>query len=201
MKSSPLFVCLFIFISCNDKKDDPAQNNVPEALQDNNKKSSIVSYSKRGRGDLVDELYKEKLESTPGLLAIDKLYHNLGENKLDSLEEFNNYSQKNDEYYKSTDLHLKRIKDSLLKKEIETILTNSINQFNARSGRLSALKEALVRAEVSTDDRYEVVKLLVTLRMMELYQDNLPSSKPIESVIGSYNDLNKKLDSVINKNK
>jgi hypothetical protein len=36
---------------------------------------------------------------------------------------------------------------------------------------------------------------------MESYQDNLPSSKPIETMIDDFNSLNKKLDSVINKNK
>jgi len=36
---------------------------------------------------------------------------------------------------------------------------------------------------------------------MSLKQDNLPSSKPIETMIGNFNDLNKKPDSVINKNK
>lgn len=201
MKCCLLFVCLLTFISCNDKKNDPPQNNVPEALQDNNKKPGIVSYSKRGRGDLVDELYKEKLESTPELLAIDRLYHNLSEKKPDSLEEFNNYSQKNDEYYKSADFHLKGIKDSLLKKEIEIIFKNSLNRFNAKSARLAALKDALIRAELSADDRYVAMKLLITLNMIETYQGNLPSSKPIESVIDSYNNLHKKMDSVISKNK
>lgn len=201
MKCSLLFVCLLIFISCNDNKNDPPQNNVPEALQDNSKRPGIISYSKRGREDLVDELYKEKLESAPALLAIDNLYRSLSENKLDSLEEFNNFDQKNDEYYKSADFHLKGIKDSLLKKEIEIILTSSLNLFNAKSGRLSALKDALIRAELSADDRYITMKLLITLNMIESYQNNLPSSKPIESVIGSYNELHRKMDSVISKNK
>lgn len=203
MKRSLLFVCLLIFISCNDKKNDQQQNNVPEALQDNSK-SGISLVSKRSYDDsrdLVDELYKEKLEKTPVLLSIDKLYKDLKENKPDSLEAFDSHVQKNDQYYKSANFRLRRIRDSLLRKEIETILSNSMNRFTARTSRLTEFKDALNRAELSAHDRYEVVKLLVTLRMMELYQDNLPSSKPIESVIGNYNDLNKKMDSVISKNK
>lgn len=201
MKRILLFVCILVLTSCNNKKNDQPQNNVPEVLQDNNKQSAVVSYSKRGREDLVDELYKEKLDKTPGLLAIDKLYRVLKEDKIDSLEEFNYYDQKNNEYYKTADFHLKSIQDSFLKKEIETILANSINRFHVKSGRLDALRNALSRSEVSADDRYEAVKLLITLRMMELYQDNLPSSKPIESIVASYNDLNRKLDSTINRNK
>ena len=204
MKRSLLFVCLLIFISCNDKKNDQQQNNVPEALQDDNKTSGVSLVSKHSYDDsrdLVDELYKEKLEKTPALLTIDKLHKELKENKPDSLDVFDNYVQKNDQYYKSADFRLRRILDSLLRKEIENILSNSINQFTAKTGRLTALKDALSRAELSADDRYEAVKVLVTLRMMALYQDNLPSSKPIESMLGSYNDLNKKMDSVISKNK
>lgn len=201
MKRSLLFVCILIFTSCNDKKNDQPQNNVPEVLQDDNKKTAIVSYSKRGREDLVDELYKEKLDKTPGLLVIDKLYSRLKEDKIDSLEEFNNYDQKNNEYYETADFHVKRIQDSFLKKEIETILLNSLNRFNVKSGRLDALRNALSRAGVSADDRYVAAKLLITLHMIEAYQDNLPSSKPIESILSSYNDLNRKLDSVINRNR
>lgn len=204
MIRSLLFISLLIIVSCNDKNKGQPQHSVPEALQDDNKKSGIELVSKRGYDDsrdLVEELYKEKLEKTPALLSIDKLYKDLKDSKPDSLEESDNYVQKNNEYYESTDSHLERIKDSLLKKEIGTVLANSIAGFNAKSGRLAALKDALNRADASADDRYIAMKLLITLNMIELYQDNLPSSKPIESLIASFNQLNKKLDSVIYQNK
>lgn len=204
MKRILLCVCILIFTSCSDQTAEPPQNNVPEALQDDNKKSGILSLSKRSYGDsrdLVEELYKEKLEKTPALLSIDQLYNDLKDNKPDSLEAFDSYLQKNDQYYKSAGLRLRSIQDSFLRKEIETILSNSKNSLTTRAARLASLKDALRRAEVSADDRFEAVKLLVTLRMMELYQENLPSAKPIEMMIGGFNDLNKKLDSVISKNK
>lgn len=200
MKKILPFICFFVFISCNSKNAGQQHDNVPEALQDKEEKSNITRYSK-GRGDMIDELYEEKLEKMPALLAIDKLYKELKENKLDLPGDVNSFDQKNDQYYESANLRLRRIHDSLLRKEIETALTNSSDRFKVKTARLTALNDALSRAEVSADDRYEGVKLLITLRMIELYQNNLPSSKPIESMIGSFNELNKRLDSVINKHK
>jgi hypothetical protein len=44
--------------------------------------------------------------------------------------------------------------------------------------------------------------ILISLGMMKEYQEkNMPSPKPIESVIGNYNRLIQKMDSVISKNK
>jgi len=200
MKKIFFSICLLIFLSCGNKKKNQQQNNVPEALQDN-KKSSLLRISKRGPGDLVDELYKEKLEKDEELLTIDRLYQALKENKTDSLEKFLDYDNKNRMYYKSADLHLKQIEDSLLKKEIETVLINSINKFHVKSGRLTAFENALNNAAVSANDRYTAIKLFISLGMMESYQDDLPSSKPIETMIDNFNSLNKKLDSVISKNK
>ena len=191
---------LVIFISCNSKRTNPQQNNIPEALQDN-KKSSMAIFSKRGWDDLVEELYNEKLQKDPELNKIDKLYKELRENKADSLGEFDKYEEKNNSYYSSADQHLKEIQDSSSKKEIETILLNSKNSYKQKLNYLRSLEESLNLASVNSSDRYNAVKLLISLSMIGSYQDAIPSSKAIESVISSYNKINTKLDSVIKKNK
>ncbi|HEV8272211.1 MAG TPA: hypothetical protein VGQ04_12960 [Chitinophagaceae bacterium] len=49
MKKILFSICLLAFISCSPKKENSQeqQNNVPQALQDE-KKSSVISISKRG---------------------------------------------------------------------------------------------------------------------------------------------------------
>ena len=204
--AKPLFMksiyilLLAIFISCNSERTDPQQNNIPEALQDN-KQSSKAIFSKRGWDDLVEELYNEKLQKDHELNKIDKLYKELRETKVDSLGEFDKYEEKNKSYYSSADLHLKKIQDSSLKKELETILLNSRSRYEQKLNHWRSLEETLNLASLNASDRYNAVKLLISLSMIGSYQEALPSSKPIESVISSYNKLNTKLDAVIKKNK
>ena len=199
MKSIYIFF-LAIFISCNPKRTEHQQNNIPETLQDN-KKSSATIFSKRGFDDLVDELYKEKLEKDPSLRKIAKDYQDLKENKSDSLNEFNSYEEKNNNYYSSADRHLKEIQDSSLNNEISAIVTSSKNRFIQKTSYLNSLEKKLNKESITTTDRYAAIKILITLDMIESYQDVNPWAKPIESILNQFRVLNTKLDSVIKKNK
>lgn len=200
MKLFSLLVCILMFISCNNTSNNESQNNIPQALQDNTKPVFTIK-SHSGREDLVDDLYNEMVDKDAELRKIDNLYKELRGQKKDSLEKFLSFDQKNHSYYQSAASYLKMIKDSILQKEIETILQNSKNRYQVKKGRLTALENVLDLAESSADDSHFAIKLLVTLRIMESYQENLPSSKPIESLITDYNDLRRKMDSIVIKNK
>jgi len=179
------------------------QADVPKALQDN-KESSLISISKRGsyNNDLVEELYKEKVKATPALLAIEKLIGELNDSKNDSLEIYNEFKSKNQQFYGSANAHLNSIKDSLLKKEIESVIERNTLSYNNKISGLNDLVSILDGKSVSADDRHTILMILISLGMMNDYQGkNLPPSKPIESVINNYNTLLQKMDSAINKNK
>ena len=205
MKKILIPFCLLLFISCTSRKENKGtpQADVPKALQDN-KESSLISYSKRGPydRDLVEELYKEKLKSTRGLQAIEKMIDELNDAENDSLEVYNEFKSKNQQYYGSANSHLDRIKDSLLKKEIEAVLEKNTAAYNNKIAGLNDLVTTLNSKSGSTSDRHAILMILISLGMMNEYQGkNLPSPKPIESVINSYNILIQKMDSVISKNK
>ena len=199
----PFFI--FLFISCTSRKEnkDTPQADVPKALQDN-KEVSLISYSKRGSydRDLVEELYKEKVKLTPGLQAIEKLIDELNDAENDSLEVYNEFKSKNQQYYGFANSHLNRIKDSLLKKELEAVVEKNIAAYNNKLTRLNDLVTVLNSKSGSTDDRHTILMILISLGMMNEYQGkNLPSPKPIQSVINNYSGLIQKMDSVISKNK
>lgn len=205
MKKILIPFCLLLFISCTPRKEnkDTPQADVPKALQEN-KDGSLISYSKRGSydRDLVEELYKEKVKSTPGLQVIEKLIDELNDAENDSLEVYNEFKSKNQQYYGFANSHLNRIKDSLLKKEIETVLEKNTAAYNNKIAGLYDLVTTLSRKSGSTGDRHTILMILISLEMMNEYQrKNLPSPKPIESVISNYNVLIQKMDSVIGKNK
>ena len=205
MKKSLLPVCLLVLIACSSRKENSTtpQADVPKALQEN-KENSLVVFSKRGYGehDLVEELYKEKVKSTPSLLAIEKMIDKLNDSQKDSLEAFNDFKAKNQQYYDFSKRHLNSIKDSLLKKEIENVLEKSNLAYNNKISGLEDLTTVLNEKSGTADDRHSALMILISLGMMKEYQEkNMSSSKPIESVISDYNKLIQKMDAVINKNK
>ena len=205
MKKILISFCLLLLIACTSRKENKAapQADVPKALQDN-KEISPISISKRSSydRDLVEELYKEKVKSTPALEAIEKRIDELNEAKKDSLEIYDDFKAKNQQYYSSARSHLSSIKDSLLKKEIESVIERNTLAYNNKISGLNDLVANLNGKPGTVDDRHTILMILISLGMMNEYQGkNLPSSKPIQSVINNYNGLIQKMDSVISKNK
>jgi hypothetical protein len=196
-------ICFLILISCTSRKENKTapQADVPKALQDN-KESKLISYSKRGPEDLVEELYDEKVRSTPALKAIEEVIDKLNDSENDSLEVFNDFKAKNQQYYGSAKSHLNSIKDSLLKEEIDAVIGKNFLVYNNRVSGFEDLVTSLNNKSASADDRHSALMILISLGMMKEYQEkNMPSTKPIESVVNDYNMLIQKMDSVINKNK
>lgn len=204
MKKILIPFCLLILTSCTSRKENSTaiQNDIPEALQNNNE-SKIISLSKRSYdNDLVEELYQEKVRSAPALQQIETMHDIMNDAKKDSLEVFHDFMGKNQQYYSSAKRHLDGLKDSLLKREIETLLEKNRTAYNNKIAGLNELAAVLDSKTGSADDRHRVLMLLISLAMMSEYQDkNLPSQKPIESVISNYDQLIQKMDSVISKNK
>ena len=200
MKKIFASLSLLILISCTSRKENNTepQDNVPEALQE----SELVSYKKRAAEDLVEELYREKVGSTPSLQAIEKMIGKLKDAGEDSLQIFRDFKIKNKHYYSSASSHLGFVKDSLLRKEIEAILEKSMTAYNDKISGLNNLEAIVNEKSVSIHDRHTIIMILISLGMISDYQQgNLPSSKPVKSVIDNYNQLVQKMDSVISKNK
>ena len=197
----PLTVLILVSCtSCKENKTTP-QGDVPKALQDN-KEGKLISYSKRGPEDLVEELYDEKVRSTLVLKTIEELIDKLNKSQNDSLETFNDFKFKNQQYYGSAKSHLNSIKDSLLKKEIEAVIEKNLLVYSNRVAGLEDLVTSLNIRSGSAEDRHTALMIVISLGMMKEYQEkNMPPSKSIETVINDYNRLIQKMDSVINKNK
>ena len=203
MKKLLASFCVLMLLSCSNRKErnSSQQTNVPEALQEN-KESKSIGFKKRGSEDILEELYEEKVKSTPVLQDIEAMIDRLKGSHNDSLEVYNDFNAKNLQYYNSARSHLSSVKDSLLEKEIKTVVERSIAEYDNKISRSKNFVTILNSKPGSVNDRYTVLKVLVSLDMMKEYQEkNIPSPKPIESVINNYNNLIQKMDSVISKNK
>lgn len=197
----PVFL-LFTFLSCEQQKENRQQQaDTPKALQEN-KKSFEIEYSKRGPGDIVDELYDEKLEGSSELKILDRKFNDLNQSKIDSLAVFHKFDSKNDNYYRAADAHLNRIQDSFLKNELKTLFDNNKIAYSNSISRLKGLEDQIDKQYISTIDKRIALKLFVTLNMMnEFRKSNTPPLSSLESVVNNYKTYNAKLDSAIVKNK
>lgn len=203
MKKIFAFLCLLIWVSCTSRKENSTQpqNNVPQALQDN-KENELVSFKKRATEDLVEELYREKAGSTPALQAIEKMIDKLRDAGEDSLEIYRDFKMKNEQFYNSANRYLGAVNDSLLRKEIEVVLEKSMTAYKNKISGLNNLEAIVNEKSASIHDRHTILMILISLGMIGDYQQvNMPSSKPVQSVIDNYSQLIQKMDSVISKNK
>jgi hypothetical protein len=195
-----LIVFLIAFACSSDKqKENHPEPAVPEALQDH-KKSSFIS-KQRSPDDLVNELYEEKLNQSAELQVIERKIKELREARVDSTDGFHVFKNKNLHYYQSAETNRNSIHDSLLKNEINAALNRSKLSFENKIANLEKIDSLLDKKSIATSDRHLVLKLFISLGMIEQYQkDNMPSAKPMTGVVTNYDKLIFKLDSAIMRN-
>lgn len=181
-----LFIALFcLVISCTQKRN-PVQNQqpveVPEALTDSKSEISLVS-KKRYDNNLVEELYTEMLQKDTSLKELERKINELKNGRPDSLSTFNNYLSKNDAYYVDAKNFTSTIKDSLLKKRIEEIITKSKATLENRIAPHKNIIHQIEKNDSALSDVHNGLIILSTLEVMEKYQkNNLPKLRPIQKM-------------------
>jgi hypothetical protein len=170
-------------VCCGEKRTNnkPVEQETPKALQDN--KLAIKSYSRSGT-DMIDELYQELVDKSPELK---KLEDDLGiiNSKASDLEtNFNAYNQKSNSYYYSANEKTSAITDSLLRKKILAIITNNKNLYDNKTASVNSLRKLISDNSSTIKDSYSVLKIVLTLQLIEKYQnDNLPDKKNFKDII------------------
>mgnify|MGYP001164689732 CR=1 FL=1 len=182
-KSFFLILLTFTMVCCGEKRTNnkPVEQETPKALQDN--KLAIKSYSRSGT-DMIDELYQELVDKSPELK---KLEDDLGiiNSKASDLEtNFNAYNQKSNSYYYSANEKTSAITDSLLRKKILAIITNNKNLYDNKTASVNSLRKLISDNSSTIKDSYSVLKIVLTLQLIEKYQnDNLPDKKNFKDII------------------
>ena len=182
-KSFFLILLTFTMFSCGEKRTNnkPVEQETPKALQDN--KLAIKSYSRSGT-DMIDELYQELVDKSPELK---KLEDDLGiiNSKASDLEtNFNAYNQKSNSYYYSVNEKTSAITDSLLRKKILAVITNNKNLYANKTASVNSLRKLISDNSSTIKDSYSVLKIVLTLQLIEKYQnDNLPDKNDFKDII------------------
>ena len=190
---------LTLLVSCGGgqtENNKPTQQETPKALQDS--KLEIKSYSRSG--DLTEELYQELVGKTPALKKLEDDLDVFIPKPNDLKDKFNQYDSKSNSYYNSANYKATAISDSLLKKKIISLIMTSNNKYSAKTAELNMLLKQISKDGATLNDHHSVLKIVLTLPMIEKYQDdNMPNKKEFKDLINQQEKLIIQTDSLTPK--
>ena len=190
---------LTLLVSCGGgqtENNKPTQQETPKALQDS--KLEIKSYSRSG--DLTEELYQELVGKTPALKKLEDDLDVFIPKPNDLKDKFNQYDSKSHSYYNSANYKATAISDSLLKKKIISLIMTSNNKYSAKTAELNMLLKQISKDGATLNDHHSVLKIVLTLPMIEKYQDdNMPNKKEFKDLINQQEKLIIQTDSLTPK--
>ena len=189
---SSALVLFAICFSCNRSPSihSPAkQPETPKPLQDDSKDVSILS--KRTPDDLLGSIYSDLVEKNADLKALEDQRKHFNEGREDSLQAFNNYDSKSNNYYRSAFETLDRIKDTVIKQRLRVLLVNSQKKYADKISKYTSLINKMHNEDTSTSNYYLTLQLAATLPVIEDYQDkHLADGKSVEAIASESGNLN-----------
>lgn len=178
MKKNMIYgIVLCMAFSCKDAETQTDNKETPAALQDD-KSYNIIS--KRGREDLIENLYADAVSKDSALKQLDESINEIRDGKIDSLKKFDIYEEKNQDYFFSANYHVKEIKDSLLRKSLTALIAKNLEEYNNKVSSHRKLVKTINAKMVSLNDLELALKISRTFPLIKKYQkENLPNQKSI----------------------
>lgn len=187
MKALIPILLISAFVSCNrpERIVSPKNSETPKALQEENLIEEVSSFSKRGDDDLIDELYSEQMNKTPGLKEVESLIDKVREDEVEAADDFENYTNKSSRFYNSANRHISNLGDSVLKATLVALINESERKNRVHSGKLVSLVDQIKINSSNISDYRTALKIIITLPIIEKYQTvNLPKDSLYRRIIG-----------------
>ncbi len=190
--------------SCSKRQSTDTQTpnpTTPQALQEDKGSLNIKSGRSLFRGSggrsqsrLLDDLYDELVTKTPELQKLEDDLVNYNEMLYPLEEAYAAYNGNSTQYYHLANEKANGITDSLFKVKINAIIAASSEKYLNKTADLKSLLSQIDRNKTSLDDYYIAMKIILTLPMIETYQDNeKPDQKPYRDLIQLQEDLIKRM--------
>lgn len=187
MKALIPILIILAFVSCNrpERIISPKNSETPKALQEENILEEVSSFSKRGDDDLIDELYSEQVNKTPGLKELETLIDKGREDEVEAVDDFENYANKSSRFYNSANRHINNLADSALKAIIVALINESERKNRVNSNKIASLVDQIKINSSNISDYRTALKIIVTLPIIEKYQTaNLPKDSLYRRITG-----------------
>ncbi|GAA4317492.1 hypothetical protein [Flaviaesturariibacter amylovorans] len=160
-------------------------------------KADDAYFSKRASTDLLSELWADTLSRSAPLKALDGQVRAMAAQKADSLAAYDAYTRYSTRYYADAERYAASIGDTVLRGRVLALVRSSRDAQARRTAGHTALDSSLQKREAAIGDVHGMLKLLLTLPLMERYQQQkLPSRTPLEQLNRSWQHLEQRLDSL-----
>jgi hypothetical protein len=202
-----LLLCLpplLLAASCGESKKPQVSNSkIPKALQPGKETPSFLassSYSERGYADLVNKLYDELLDQEVRLQDLERKLSALQMAQSDSTEAFETYDANSNNYYEFAGKHALDITDSNLRRQMETLIAGSREQYKSSQAKHEALIAQIEIGRTRIANLHQALKIARTLPVIEKYQrENLPSAMPLERLRQLQNAAVQEVEALLQK--
>ena len=149
---------------------------------------------------MIEELYQELVDKSPALKKLEDDLDVFRPKPIKLNQKVQQYNSKSNSYYSSADYKISAITDSLLKDKIITLITTSKNKHNDKTAELNSLLKEISKNDATLNDHYSVLKIVLTLPIIEKYQDYYkPDKKEFNDLIKQQENLILRTDSLIPK--
>ncbi|GAB0156981.1 hypothetical protein CHRYSEOSP005_22490 [Chryseobacterium sp. Alg-005] len=192
-----LFVSSLTMLLLSCKQDNKSKN---EDLVENaaeNTTSSIPIKRLSNIQSMVDAVYYEQIKNDENLTNFDKKFHSLQDDSRKMNQMYNDIIGKSDDYYSDAEIRAKGIKDSVLKKQIISLLKDSSIKYNVKVEKLKELKNHINSNYYKLYSFYDAFKIRKTLPEIEKYQNAHPlKTDSLDQFIKKQNALLNELKSL-----
>lgn len=192
MKNLLIVATLLLIFSCKEKKE-----NAVAATENSNIISSVESakghrYSKGS--SLIDAIYFEMIEEDKALKSLDDEILLLMKNSGELTRKKEELLYKPSEYYNEVNEKIATIKDSLLKKEMQNFIKESLGNFDKKKKDLELISKQIESNNKKISTQYYFFKIKKTLPEIEKYQNQNPLKlEDLNQLISDQNQLLEKL--------
>jgi hypothetical protein len=192
LKVAAILLAFIFSASCNNdsskKQIDPRDTMAKALTQD--KSDTYEISSSRGQSNLVDDIYKEMVSKNAKLQKLEDDIERYQTIQIDSMLKYDKYKSKSIGYYASADNNTKQITDSVLRKEIQQIIAKNKADYEHMISGQTALIDQLAKTNSNLDDSHAVLKLLITLPVINQYQNTqLPNDKELHVLLSEKQKL------------
>lgn len=186
MRHLVLILPFFLLISCSNKNET---QDFDFSYEEPKADVMSISFKKPRNRDLVSFLYDQVLKDDKALKILDEAMLEMDQVVQDSLSALQEFQRYNEMYYSSADQNLNNILDSTMRRETRSVLALSKDQFKESFIEHQEKIKELGKLSRDLKSEHAKLKILISEKMMQKYQESIPSIKGVESVSSEIQDL------------
>lgn len=187
---------LIVLSSCTQRTPEkeptmatPTQQ-TPEVLEETNLFSSSMDFKRGYNNNILEDLYREAVEKNTPLTHLEKEITTFKDYKFNQLKNYHSYLRTNRNYWNSAQSLIHQINDSVLSSTLANKFKQLEGRYQTSIQSLTDEKEIIDKKEQLFNDKYHVMKLMITLNMIANYQKNeKPALETIQKVTAAQEEI------------